>query len=100
MHHSASHDQSIHDRALQKFVKMCECGSVKDVSNWVHILVLRVLDEPHSSRAHNLATSSKKYREQVPVTSVSIYVMLENTWVTNMNIVPTTQCEKIAVNGA
>ena len=49
---------------------MGEGGSLEDIPDGMHVLILRVLDEPHCARAHDLATATKEDSEHVPIRKV------------------------------
>lgn len=54
-------------------------------------MVLRVLDEPHRSGAHDQATAAEKDSEHVPMRDFRVMRVEEGIKTTNKNVVPTTQ---------
>jgi len=65
-----NHHNRIHNRALEEFVKVGEGWSLENISDGVHVLILRVLNEPHRPRTHDLATTTEEDSEHVPAQRV------------------------------
>ena len=86
-----NHHKRIHNRALEEFVKVGKGGSFEDISNGVHVLILRVLNEPHRPRTHDLATTTEEDGEHVPAQRVRKTRNLRMVSEMNVNVIPTTQ---------
>jgi hypothetical protein len=90
--YAADYYKRIHNCALEEFVKVGKGGSLEDIPDGMHILVLRVLNEPHCSRTHDLATATEEDGKHVPIRRVrGPHKRRVVPRITNMNIVPTTQ---------
>lgn len=65
-----NHHERIHNRTLEEFVKVGKGRSLEYIPDGVHILVLRVLNEPHRPRTHDLATTAEEDSKHVPAQRV------------------------------
>jgi hypothetical protein len=89
--HPTKNHERIHDCTLEEFVKVGKGGSFEYIPDGMHVLVLRVLDEPHSSGTHDLATTTEEDSKHVPIREVRVVCAEKGRKSTNINIVPTTQ---------
>lgn len=54
---TTSNDHRVHERANEEFAELSEGGSIQNVADGMEILILRVLDEPHRTRTHDISAS-------------------------------------------